>query len=231
MLHPKLYNINPHNVTHSLISCNPKERMFVVQISLLIVTFFSLISWILSLMQTTKQVNPHPRIKPRVNMWSVFFFFFLCHLLNVGGCICHITREGSSGADHTTPLKCCTLCLFHNVTCYTNSIVSRIHVTTTELRNITCTWVTPGYDTTEFKVYNIIDCVFTLDNVGGGAQLKEVGAPQWQVLKGPGLYKEGRFLYQLTAEAAPVGPTRNWVWGVGPVTWRHGSPWWRSSKE
>ncbi len=72
--------------------------MFVVQISLLIVTFLSLISRNLSLMQTTKEVNPHPRIAPCVNMWSVtfffFFFFFLCHLLNVGACICHIAREG-----------------------------------------------------------------------------------------------------------------------------------------
>ena len=33
-LHPKLYNINPHNVTHSLIPWNPRDRMFVVQISL-----------------------------------------------------------------------------------------------------------------------------------------------------------------------------------------------------
>jgi hypothetical protein len=31
--------------------------------------------------------------------------------------------------------------LFHNVTCYTNSIVSCIHVNTTKLRNITCTLV------------------------------------------------------------------------------------------
>ena len=37
-IHPKLRNINPHNVTHSLISRNPRERIFVVQISLLIVT-------------------------------------------------------------------------------------------------------------------------------------------------------------------------------------------------
>ena len=31
--------------------------------------------------------------------------------------------------------------LFHNVTCYTNSKVSRIYVNTTELRNVTCTLV------------------------------------------------------------------------------------------
>ena len=97
-IHLKLRNINLHNVTHSLISRNPREWMFVVQFSFLIVTFLSFISWILSLMQTTKEVNPHPRIAPCVNMWSVTFlfllFFFLCHLLNVGSCPRHIDREG-----------------------------------------------------------------------------------------------------------------------------------------
>ena len=33
VLHPKLRNINLHNVTHSLIPQNPRERIFVVQIS------------------------------------------------------------------------------------------------------------------------------------------------------------------------------------------------------
>ena len=70
-IHPKLRNINLHDFTHSLISWHPRERMFVVQISLLIVTFLSLISQILSWMQTTKEDNPHPRIAPCVNMWSV----------------------------------------------------------------------------------------------------------------------------------------------------------------
>ena len=31
--------------------------------------------------------------------------------------------------------------LFHNVTCYTNSIVSLIHVNTTKFRNIMCTFI------------------------------------------------------------------------------------------
>ena len=99
----KLLNINPHNVIHSLISQNPRERMIIVRISLLIVTFLSLISRTLSLMQTTKEVNPHPRIAPSVNMWSVFFFFFLCHFLNVGACICHIAWEGQ--VEWTTPME------------------------------------------------------------------------------------------------------------------------------
>ena len=101
-LRPKLHDINPHNVAHSLISRNPREQMFVVEISLLIVTFLSLISQTLSLMQTIKEVNPHPCIAPCVNMWSVtFFFFFFCHLLNVGACICHIAWEGQ--VEWTTP--------------------------------------------------------------------------------------------------------------------------------
>ena len=99
IVHPKLHNINIHNVTHPLISWNPRERISVVQISLLIVIFLSLISLILSLMQTTKEVNLHPRIAPCVNTWSVtflcvFFLVFLCHLLNVGACICHIVQDG-----------------------------------------------------------------------------------------------------------------------------------------
>ena len=35
-LHPKLRNVNPHNITHSLIYRKPRERMFVVQTSLLV---------------------------------------------------------------------------------------------------------------------------------------------------------------------------------------------------
>jgi hypothetical protein len=67
-LHSKLGNINLHNVTHSLISQNSRERMFKFQISVFIVTFLSLIPWNLSLIQTTQEVNPHPRTAPCVNM-------------------------------------------------------------------------------------------------------------------------------------------------------------------
>ena len=113
--HTKLRSINPHNATHYVISRNPRERIFIVQISLLIATFLSLISQFFSLMQTIKEVKPHPHIAPCIKMWSVtflflFFFFILCHLLNVGACICHIAQERPSGVDHTTSLKCCTLC-------------------------------------------------------------------------------------------------------------------------
>ena len=43
-MHSKLRDINLHNVTHSLISRNPREHMSVVQISLFIVTLLSLVS-------------------------------------------------------------------------------------------------------------------------------------------------------------------------------------------
>ena len=91
ILHTKFRKINLHNITHSVISSNPRGWTFVVQISLLTVTFLSLISWLLSLMQATKEVNPHPRIAPSVNMWSVtfLFFFFSCNVLNVGACVRH----------------------------------------------------------------------------------------------------------------------------------------------
>ena len=108
-------------------------------------------------MQTTNEVNPHPRTAPRVNMWSVTFLFssssssfFRCHLLNVGACTYPPQCPGRpSGVDHTSVGDGTTnanslhisLVLLHNVTCYTNSIVSRIHVNTTKLRNVTCALV------------------------------------------------------------------------------------------
>ena len=112
LTHLKLCNINLHNVTHSLISQNPRERMFVVQISLLIVTFLSLISRILSLMQTTKEVNPHP-LHCAICQYMECHLLILILLMPLVECWCmHIPhRLGMpSKMDHTTPLKCCTLC-------------------------------------------------------------------------------------------------------------------------
>jgi hypothetical protein len=118
VVHPKLHIINPHNVTHSLISRSPREHMFLVQISHLIVTIFFLISQILSLMQTTKEANPHPCIAPCGNMWSVTSLFLILFLLLMPfvGCWCmrppHRPGRPTRGVDHTKLLKCGTLCYF-----------------------------------------------------------------------------------------------------------------------
>ena len=109
--HPKLRNIN---TIISLILLYPeslgnacsqfKSHSFLLHISTLVSRFFSL-------MQTTKEVNPHPRIASCVNMWSVtflflFFFIFLCQVLNVGTCICHIVWEGQvEWSEWTTPTE------------------------------------------------------------------------------------------------------------------------------
>ena len=144
-LRPKLYNINLHNITHSLISQNRREWMFIVQISLLIVTFFSFMSRILSLMQTTKKVNPHPHIVICVNMWSVTFYSCCCSN-SYAPCwmLVHACATSPRKAKWIGPhqrrwegndFK------FHSVTCCTDSIVSCIHVNPAKLRNITCTFL------------------------------------------------------------------------------------------
>ena len=102
LIHPKLRNINLHNITHSIISPNPRDARSsnitpYCHISLPYITNFVI------------KAN-HQRSQPShcamcqhvechiliiiISIILLFFFFFLHKLLNIGACICHITREG-----------------------------------------------------------------------------------------------------------------------------------------
>jgi hypothetical protein len=118
--------------------------MFVVQISLLIVTFLSLISSILSLMQTTKEVNPHPHIAPCCEVSpssSSSSSYATCWML-VHAYATSPEKAKWSGPHHT--IQMLHFMLFHSVTYYTNSIVSRIHVNTAQICNVMSTSVATG---------------------------------------------------------------------------------------
>jgi hypothetical protein len=108
--------------------------MFVVQISLLIVTFLSLISQISIINANHQRCQPTPS-------HCVMCQYVECHLLLLLRCWCmHMSHR--PGRPSATLLKCCTLCYFiASVTCYTNSMASCIHVNTIKFHNITCTLV------------------------------------------------------------------------------------------
>ena len=94
------HNVNFQNVTYSLISRNPRNRMFLVEISLLIIVFLSLMSQKWSLMQLPKKLT-HALALRHVSTCGVSpsysysyssfsFSFFICHLLNSGAFVRHI---------------------------------------------------------------------------------------------------------------------------------------------
>ena len=128
-IHPKLRNINNHNITHSLTSQNPTERMFFKSHSFL--SHFSLLYD-----KCCHQCKP-----PKKSTHNLA----LCHVS-----ICGLSPSSSSFSYATLPghakwsgphqwkwtendFK------FHSFKCYTNSILSRIHVNAK--KTITCTLV------------------------------------------------------------------------------------------
>ena len=142
-IHPKLRNINPLNVTYSLISRNPWELMFVVQISLLIVTFLSLISRIYVINANRQRSQPTPS-HCSICQYVECHLLLLLLLRPLVECWCMHMPHRPGKAKWSGPYQRRweeNGFKSHSVTCYTNSIVSRIHVHSIILRSIMCTLV------------------------------------------------------------------------------------------
>ena len=164
MVHPKLHKINLHNVTHFSI---PKPQGTDVRSSQLTPYCHISLPYIMKFVIDAK----HPRSQStllhcamcqHVECRLLILLFFLCHLLIVGAFVLHIAREGqvewttlvqvdrrtNSNSPHISFVS------FHDVTCYTNFIVSHIHVNTTKLRNIMCTLVAASV------ILRSLECMF-----------------------------------------------------------------------
>ena len=129
--------------------------MFVVQISLHIVTFLSLVSRKIVINANHQRSQPTP-LHCAVCQHAechLIIIIIIISLVPLVGCwyMRPPYRPGRpSGVDHRsvrdgiTNSNCphISFVLFRNVACYTSSIiVSRIHANTTKLRNITCTLI------------------------------------------------------------------------------------------
>ena len=77
-------------------------------------------------------------VSPSYSYSSISYSYVTCWML-VHAYATLLGKAKWSGPHHT--IKMLHFVLFHSVTCYPNSIVSRILVNTTKLRNIKCTLV------------------------------------------------------------------------------------------
>ena len=129
IVHPKLRNVNPHNTTHSLISQNPREWMFVVQISLPYCHIYLpyITNFVINASHPKSQPTPSHRA-----MWQ----YVQCHVLLLLPLV-----EWWLHAYATSPIKAKwsgphkqrweeNEFKFHSVTCYTKSKVNHASMST-----------------------------------------------------------------------------------------------------
>jgi hypothetical protein len=79
----------------------------------------------------------------------ISFSYIICFNIKI------IHQRIQTTSSHASRCHNCSVdfVVFHNITCYTNSLLSQIHVNTTKLLNITCTFGCHKRDITKCRVY------------------------------------------------------------------------------